>query len=153
MSKILVSGLINIETSCPIKEFPVEYFPIDYPFGKVNSCISGVGFNLISNLKKLGDNITFVSLLGNDLFGKLILNELEAINIPTKNIYKILSATPQTVILYDSSGKREIYCDLKDYQEATLDFSHLKQELEKTDIIIACNSNFNRPLLKLANEL
>ncbi|MBP5468626.1 MAG: carbohydrate kinase family protein [Candidatus Riflebacteria bacterium] len=153
MSKILVSGLINIETSCPIKEFPIEYFPIDYPFGKVNSCISGVGFNLISNLKQLGDNITFVSLLGDDLFGKLIFNELEAKNIPTKNIYKILSATPQTVILYDSSGKREIYCDLKDYQEASLDFSNLKQELEKADIIIACNSNFNRPLLKIASQM
>ena len=153
MANIIVSGLINIETSCPIKEFPIEYFPIDYPFGKVNSCISGVGFNLITNLKQLGNNITFISLLGDDLFGKLIMSELESKNIPTKNIYKILSATPQSVILFDSLGKREIYCDLKDYQEVSLDFSPIKKELEKADILIACNSNFNRPLLKLASQM
>ena len=153
MSNILVSGLINIETSCPIKEFPIEYFPIDYPFGKVNSCISGVGFNLISNLKQLGDDITFISMVGNDLFGNLIISELESKNLPTKNIYKILTATPQSVVLYDSIGKREIYCDLKDYQEANLDFSNLKIKIEEAEVIIACNSNFNRPLLKLASQM
>ena len=153
MSNILVSGLINIETSCPVKEFPINYFPIDYPFGKVNSCISGVGFNLISNLKLLGDKITFVSMLGNDLFGNLILSELKLNNLPTDNIYKVLSATPQSVILFDSAGKREIYCDLKDYQEAELDFYKIKNYIEEADIIIACNSNFNRPLLKVASQM
>jgi ribokinase len=32
MSKILVSGLVNTETTVKIKEFPIPYFPIDYPF-------------------------------------------------------------------------------------------------------------------------
>jgi ribokinase len=153
MPNIVVSGLINIETSCPIKQFPIDYFPIDYPFGKVNSCISGVGFNLISNLKVLGADTTFISMVGNDLFGRLILKELEENNLPTENIYTKLSATPQSVVLYDNSGKREIYCDLKDYQEVELDFSTMIKSLKKSDIIIACNSNFNRPLLKLALEL
>ncbi len=153
MPNIVVSGLINIETSCPIKEFPIKYFPIDYPFCKVNSCISGVGFNLISNLKVLGADITFISLVGSDLFGRLILKELESNKLPVKHIFTKLSATPQSVILYDNSGKREIYCDLKDYQDVNIDFSDLIETLKNADIIIACNSNFNRPLLKLASEL
>ena len=153
MPNIVVSGLINIETSCPIKEFPIEYFPIDYPFGKVNSCISGVGFNLISNLKVLGADITFISMVGNDLFGRMILKELENTKLPTQNIYTKLSATPQSVVLYDNFGKREIYCDLKDYQEVDFDFSGIINSLKKADVIIACNSNFNRPLLKIASQL
>lgn len=153
MPNIVVSGLINIETSCPIKQFPIDYFPIDYPFGKVNSCISGVGFNLISNLKVLGADITFISMVGNDLFGRMILKELENNNLPTKNIYTKLSATPQSVVLYDNSGKREIYCDLKDYQDVDFDFSGIINLLKKADVIIACNSNFNRPLLKLASDM
>lgn len=32
MKKILVSGLINTETTIKIKQFPIKYFPIDYPF-------------------------------------------------------------------------------------------------------------------------
>ena len=42
MKKILVSGLINTETTVKIKEFPIEYFPIDYPFFGVNTRVSGV---------------------------------------------------------------------------------------------------------------
>ncbi len=153
MANIIVSGLINIETSCPVKCFPLEYFPIDYPFGKVKSCISGVGFNLISNLKKLGDNVTFISMIGDDLFGKLIISELKDKSFPIEHIYKNLSATPQSVILFDQSGKREIYCDLKDYQDVSLDFSLMQQKIEHSDVIVACNSNFNRPLLKVASRL
>lgn len=32
MAKILVSGLVNVETTCAVRQFPVEYYPIDYPF-------------------------------------------------------------------------------------------------------------------------
>ena len=29
MKKILISGLINTETTVKVKKFPIEYFPID----------------------------------------------------------------------------------------------------------------------------
>ena len=153
MSKIVVSGLVNIETSCPVKAFPIDYFPIDYPFGKVNSCVSGVGYNLISNLKILGDEIIFISMIGDDIFGNVILNELKNKSLPTENVFLKLSATPQSVVLYDTAGKREIYCDLKNYQDINLDFYKIIPQLEEAKVVIACNSNFNRPLLKLAKSL
>ena len=31
MKKILVSGLINTETTVKIRKFPIEYYPVDYP--------------------------------------------------------------------------------------------------------------------------
>lgn len=52
MKKILVSGLINTETTVKIKSFPIEYFPIDYPFFGVNTRVSGVAYNLVKALKK-----------------------------------------------------------------------------------------------------
>jgi hypothetical protein len=67
MSNIVVSGLINIETSCPINNFPIEYCPVHYPLGQIKSCISGVGFNLTTNLKVLNDNVTFISMIGDDI--------------------------------------------------------------------------------------
>ena len=152
MSKILVSGLINIETTCPIKGFPLDYFPIDYPFGKVKSIISGVGYNLITNLNKLGDHVCFCSMVGNDLFGKLILDESKNNELSTAHIKPMLSATPQSVILSATDGRREIYCDLKNYQEVSYDFSTSRKEIEESELIIACNSNFNRPLVRIAKE-
>ena len=34
---ILVSGLLNIETTVSVRGFPIEYYPIDYPFFGVAS--------------------------------------------------------------------------------------------------------------------
>ena len=41
MANILVSGLINTETTVRVRQFPVNYYPIDYPFFGVNTAVSG----------------------------------------------------------------------------------------------------------------
>lgn len=148
MKKILVSGLINTETTVKIKQFPIEYFPIDYPFFGVNTRVSGVAYNLAKALKTLGDEVRFVSMTGNDFSASYVKAELENINISTEHVKNILKATPGSVVLYDDTGKRQIYCDLKDVQETTIEFD---DELYKNcDVVIACNTNFNRNLLRKA---
>ena len=54
MAKILVSGLINTETTVRVRQFPVAYYPIDYPFFGVNTAVSGVAYNIALALKTLG---------------------------------------------------------------------------------------------------
>ena len=46
MAKILISGLVNTETSVRVRQFPVEYYPIDYAFFGVNTAVSGVACNI-----------------------------------------------------------------------------------------------------------
>jgi len=46
MPNILVSGLINIETTLRVDGFPIAYNPVNYPFFGVNSSVSGVGYNI-----------------------------------------------------------------------------------------------------------
>lgn len=55
MNPILISGLINLETSLRVDGFPLPYFPVRYPFFGVNSTVSGVGFNVAKALTTLGD--------------------------------------------------------------------------------------------------
>lgn len=150
MKKILVSGLINTETTIKIKQFPIEYFPIDYPFFGVNTRVSGVAYNLAKALKTLGDDVRFVSMTGDDFSAKYIREELANIDVSTEYVNNILKATPSSAVLYDDTGKRQIYCDLKDVQDVTLDYG--KELYEDCDIVIACNTNFNRDLLKKAKE-
>ena len=76
MPKILVSGLINIETTLKIDQFPLQYFPVTYPFHGVQSTISGVGYNLAKALTILGSEVNFLSIIGKDLYQDLIINEL-----------------------------------------------------------------------------
>ena len=53
MKKVLVSGLINIESSIDVHHFPIDYSPIEYAFNGLNSCVSGVGYNVSLALKNL----------------------------------------------------------------------------------------------------
>ena len=82
--KILVSGLINIETDICINNFPVPYSPIEYAFNQVNTDFSGVALNIINALHCLNDNVIPVSILGKDNIAEMIKSELKAKNITTE---------------------------------------------------------------------
>lgn len=149
MNNVFVSGLVNIETTVKVRDFPIEYYPVDYPFFGVNSAVSGVGYNIAKALTTLGDKVSLAAMIGKDFEGEKILTELSKAGVNTKAVSKKLKATPASVVLYDNSGKRQIYCDLKDIQDACYSFT---QEFMDSDIVVACNINFNRDLLKKAKE-
>lgn len=151
MSHILISGLINTETTVRVREFPIPYYPIDYPFFGVSTAVSGVAYNLAKALKTLGQQVTLCSMIGNDLPAQIIGQELEALGISTANIKACLQETPGSAVLYDSQGKRQIYCDLKDIQETNYGFD--PEICRDVDLVAACNINFNRPLLRAAKAV
>ena len=147
---ILVSGLLNTETSVPVRGFPIEYYPIDYVFFGLNTSVSGVAFNISKALATLGDEVRVNSMTGNDVARACIFDSLRELNISTEYIQPRLRQTPGSVVLYDPSGRRQIYCDLKDIQETSCYFH--SSLLEGVDLVVACNINFNRPLLALAKQ-
>jgi ribokinase len=145
---ILVSGLINTETTAQVRGFPIPYYPIDYPFFGVNTAVSGVGFNLAKAMKTLGDQVRLRSMTGNDFSASYIRHTLHCEGIDGSGVLPQLRQTASSVVLYDPEGKRQIYCDLKDIQETAYPFS--PADLEGIDLVVACNINFNRALLPLA---
>ncbi len=148
---ILVSGLLNIETTVSVDGFPVQYNPVNYKFFGISSNVSGVGFNLAKALSTLGDTVSVVSFLGNDVEADIVLAQLKNDHIQSR-IIRSLKKTPASVILYDSQGKRQIYCDLKNIQEQSVNPCNVEGELENCDIAVLCNINFNRKLLKAAKN-
>lgn len=150
MSKILVSGLLNVETNVKINSFPVEYCPIEYPFFGVDTDVSGVGYNVSMALNTLSDEVVLCSYLSNDTVADTIKTALKNHNISSKQIIIELSKTPTSVVLYDESGKRKVYCDLKDIQEKVYPKDKLKNEISSCDSLVLCNINFNDELIKSA---
>lgn len=150
--KLFVSGLINVETNLRIRSFPVTYYPIDYPFFGIHSSISGVGYNISMAAKTLGDEVVFSSLIGKDHEGKRISHKLDGSGISREYVFESLDATPVSIILYEEGegGRRQIYCDLKDIQDRTVDVERVKPAIESADICMLCNTNFNRALLPIA---
>ena len=146
--KILISGLVNTETTVPVRRFPVEYYPIDYPFFGVSTAVSGVAYNIARAMTTLGDDVKLLSMTGNDFAASYIANELNQAGVDTAHLKPCLRETPSSVVLYDPEGKRQIYCDLKDIQDTAYDFT--ADLLDDVDLVVACNINFNRPLVRLA---
>lgn len=147
---VLVSGLLNTETTAAVRGFPVPYYPIDYPFFGIHTEVSGVAFNLTKALRKLGDEVRLTAMIGSDFPASYIRDTLTALGVDTGYVLPKLGQTPSSVVLYDPEGRRQIYCDLKDIQETAYDFS--VGMLEGVDLVAACNINFNRPLLHLAKQ-
>jgi ribokinase len=152
MNKIVVAGLVNVETTVRIDSFPIEYTPINFPFFGVQSQASGVGLNIGKALTTLGDEVKLLSMIGNDPSGVIVKNQLEDCGINTSYIMQNLSSTPQSVVLYDNGGKRQIYCDLKEIQDCSYEEDVFRKVIEDASIVCLCNINFSRNLLKIAKD-
>ena len=154
MSRILVSGLINIETTLQIEDFPIVYEPVRYPFFGISSSVSGVGYNVAKALTVLGQgDVRFLSMIGSDAAGKLVLESLAADGIPAQRVIPALHQTPQSVILYDRAGRRAINTDLKDIQESLYPTDLFEQAIQGCSLAALCNINFARPFLARARAL
>ena len=152
MEKILISGLINLETTLRVDSFPVEYEPVRYPFWGVRSTISGVGYNLAKALTVLGNDVSFLSMTGPGMIGKLVHQTLQADGIPRENVMPNLTQTSQSVIMYNEEGKRQIHVDLKDTQERPYPPDRFHQAMSECDLALLCNINFSRPFLQQAKQ-
>lgn len=153
MSKVFVSGLINIETTVSVNSFPVEYSPIDFSFFGIESTVSGVGTNISFALKALGDDVVASGIIGNDENSITAVNTFKEKGIGIDGLLPLIESLPQSVVLYDSAGRRKIYCDLKNIQETQYNESVFKNLLKPCSLAILCNINFNRHLLKTAKEM
>jgi len=152
MSRILISGLINIETTLRIEEFPLDYFPVNYPFGGIASRISGVGLNVARAMQVLGHDVVLASMVGRDPAGRWVRDQLARWGLSDDLVVDTLDATPQSVILYDRNGKRQIHVDLKTIQDTGYPVERLENIWESLDLAVLCNINFSRALIPTARS-
>lgn len=150
MARILVAGLINIETTVRVDGFPIPYAPVHYPFFGVNSSVSGVGYNIAKALTTLGDDVALLSLIGQDLAGASAAATLQANRIAGDGVLAAMPHTAQSVILYEPGGRRQIHVDLKDVQDRAYPAEHFQPALARCDLAVLCNVNFTRPFLQAA---
>lgn len=152
MSRILVSGLINLEVTVRVDGFPIAYSPVRYPFHGVNSNVSGVGFNVAKALATLGNDVRFVSMVGTDFAGSFAKLALKRAGISPQYVVEELPQTPHSVILFDKEGRRQINVDLKDIQERAYPEEVFMRASAGCSLLALCNINFSRPFLRLAKK-
>ncbi|WP_027340864.1 carbohydrate kinase family protein [Halonatronum saccharophilum] len=144
MDKILITGLINIETTLKVEGFPIEYNPANYPFFGIDSTVSGVGYNLVKAFKALGSKAELLGLVGDDLAGDSVRYKLKEADISTDYILTNLKETPQSIIVYDKTGQRQIHTDLKDIQDVRYPVEIFDERVKEASIVCLTNINFSR---------
>ncbi|MBN1177755.1 MAG: carbohydrate kinase family protein [Anaerolineae bacterium] len=152
MSRVLVSGLINIEVTLRVDGFPIPYAPVHYPFFGIDASVSGVGYNVSKALTVLGNQVRFLSLIGSDIAGQMVRHALARDGIPEDFVLDHVEKTARSVILYDGEGRRQIHVDLKDIQEQRYPVARYQQAIAGCDLAALCNVNFSRPLLCMTRE-
>jgi len=152
MGDVLVSGLINLETTVRVDGFPIDYIPVRFPFFGVRSTVSGVGYNVSKALTILGDRVRFVSIIGHDILGTMVRQALATDGIDDGFVVPGLDQTAQSAILYDPQGQRQINVDLKDIQDQVYPEPLFEQALAPCSLAVLCNINFSRPFLSLARR-
>jgi ribokinase len=150
---IFVVGHINLETTLRVDGFPIPYGPVHYPFFGVRSTPSGVGLNWARALTTLGHTVRFVTMLGRDPVGDLILGWLEANGLPTQHVQRDLAESAQAVILYDGEGRRQIHLDLKNAQEMRIAPELLAQAAAGCELALVGNINYARAFLAQSADL
>ncbi|HPC71584.1 MAG TPA: carbohydrate kinase family protein [Treponema sp.] len=149
---ILVSGLVNIETTLQIDTFPLEYEPVRYPFWGIATTVSGVGLNVSLALHTLGKPVHFCTMLGTDVYGEMAHEWMQHQGLSSEFFIRRLPQTAQSVILYDKAGRRQIHVDLKNIQEQRYPLELFEVAIERASVAVLCNINFNRHLLEVAKE-
>lgn len=147
MAKFLVSGIINVETNLRVDSFPIEYNPVNYKFWDIKTNPAGVGLNILKALKILGNDVSFVSMIGNDVNGEYVKKTCESMGVEMKYIISNLRETPQSVVIYDKSGRRQINTDLKDILETKYPNDKFDEVSNYSEIFVLTNVNFSRYFL------
>lgn len=147
MATILIAGLINLETTVAVDAFPLSYQPVRFPFHGIQTRTSGVGYNLSAALTRLGHQVRLAAMVGDDDLASLVRATMAADGIDDRYLLKTLPSTPQSVILFEPSGRRQIHVDLKDIQEATYPDDVFREALDGVDLALVCNINFARRFL------
>lgn len=105
--KILVIGSSNVDLCLTTNEFPEAGETVMGSNFITNT--GGKGANQTVAAARLGANVTFVSCVGNDDYGNLVIQNLEKDNIDTKFITKYDNeSTGIAVVIINKSGENEI---------------------------------------------
>jgi len=152
VNPVLISGEITVETTLSVENFPIPYHSVQYPFFQMNSSVAGVGVNQGAAYRVLERNTKLLGMIGQDLRGQMVLSGLAELGADPRFITQNLTQTTQSLILYDPTGKRMIWNDLKNIQETPYPQDLFLEAVKDCDAAVLCNMNFNRPLLKLARD-
>ncbi len=146
--RVVAIGIANQQTSLPVERFPVEYTAQRYLTGMIRHTVGGVGFNVARSLSALGHMVALASPLGEDYPAAMIDAEAYRYNLSTHLCRRELARTPRSVVLYDTTGRRQVNTDLTDAADFAFTPEDLAPDLYRAKLVVLANLDMARPLIE-----
>ncbi|HKM20725.1 MAG TPA: carbohydrate kinase family protein [Lachnospiraceae bacterium] len=153
MGKFIVVGIVQVETIVQVDAIPVVYTPITSKPNTIFTDIGGDAYNECLALKALGNEVTFMSMVGKDAQMDIVNLYDMCMGIDTGFVLNVLDSTPTAVVLYDKERQQQIFEDIKNLRDFEYDMSIFEKEAKTADMVVLANAKFCQPLARKAKEL
>ncbi len=150
MSRFIVAGITQLETIVKVKELPIQYTPYTGERDTIYISAGGDAFNESLALKWLGDDVEFMSVVGEKENLAIFNPAGREVTLSTEYILPILKETPMEVLLYDVQRRKQHFEDLKDIRDAKYDMTKAEPLISECDMVVLSNVNFCRPFIDIA---
>ena len=152
MSKFVVAGVTHIETIVKVDRIPIEYAPLTQAPHTIFTSAGGDAYNESLALKWLGDEVDFVSVIGENEDTGFLNPPGRGVTLDLDYVLPVLKETPAAVVLYDEERRQQHYEDNKDIRDAVYDISLFEKAVAGCDMIVTANANFCRPFIEVAKK-
>ena len=149
--KILVLGLVFIETVFKIKGERVYVLPKVFPCYDVNHLIAGEGAYISKALSVLGNDVELMSYIGDDFIGRAISEYLKENKINYSYMIKTVK-TPTILIKENDKKVLEIFKDFNGIYNYEVNVNLYSKAIKKCDIVILGCDFINKSLIEKAKD-
>lgn len=152
MSKYVVAGFSQIETIVGIDKLPVPPEPLVYAPNSIYTSVGGDAYNESLALTWLGDEVTFLSMVGRDQNMAVFNPPDSKVTLSTKYVLPLLDSTPCSVIFFDKKRNEQTFEDAKNIRDVDYDMSMVTPLIAEADCVMLSNANFCRPMIEVAKK-
>lgn len=132
---IYVLGSINFDLTIFVERFPEIGETIKGNF--ILTALGGKGANQAVSVKKLNGDVLFIGRLGDDYFGKFLINELNSFNLKYEIKIEKETNTGLAIINVDKNGRNKIVIfDGANGKVGEEEVNFLKENIKENDILL-----------------
>ena len=146
MSEVLIIGAQNIDIFAKSKD---EYSLHDSNLAKIHIAFGGVGRNIVENVQRLGNNVSFITVFGDDYFSLTAKRSLEEMNVDVSESLNLKNES-NSVYLGVMDKDNDLFIGLNDMEitnNLNKEFFETKKEVINRFEVIVIDNNLNEETL------
>ena len=151
MSEVLIMGAQNIDIFAKSKD---EYSLHDSNLAKIHIAFGGVGRNIVENVQRLGNNVHFITVFGDDYFSLTAHRSLEEIGVDVSQSLQLKNES-NSVYLGVMDKDNDLFIGLNDMEitnNLNKKFFETKKDFINKFEIIVIDNNLNEETLEAFNR-